>query len=281
MYKTYLLGLFVLFTFTKSFGKTIDFKTALEQNLVDLTISINEKSTHYHSPFSVSVQNISNKKQSFLLENGTLFIPDLEEYQNFIITEQQILVLEPNENQSVPLKAMCIEKYDLAPVEGLSYQIGNQANPQLCKLSAFVEKNKKYNPDAQFLMWEIANNKYKEEELDLFKINEFDEVEVIDLDENGNEIVLNSFEEPTVPVRELRVNGSFTMNLVSAKNVHIAMFTMENILVKELYNNPETPEGLTKMEYAFNSLEFEEEAYQIKLVVDGEVVMNRHVKMSM
>ena len=54
---------------------------------------------------------------------------------------------------------------------------------------------------------------------------------------------------------------------------------MKNIDNKELYNNPVTPRGISEVKYAFNSLEFTEEKYQIKLVVDGEIVMNRVVVM--
>lgn len=281
MFKTVLLSFLTCLTTIVVFAETISFKDALAQKKVKITISVNEKSTHYHSPFSIFIQNVSNKKQALKLENGSLLIPDNEEFQNFIITEQQILVLEPNRSKELQLKAMCIERSDKAPISGENYQISSKANNQLCKLSSFVEANKKFEPDAQFLMWNIASEMYKDEELDKFKIDEYGEVFVIDLDENGNEIVVESKNKPIITQRELKVHGNFLMTLVRTKKVHIAMFTMENILVKELYNNPETPIGLTKMEYAFNSLEFTEEKYQIKLVVEGEVVIQRIVTMSM
>ncbi|MFT4646741.1 MAG: hypothetical protein ACI8ZX_003174 [Planctomycetota bacterium] len=275
--------LFVLlscFLINDSHAESISLKNAFEKKLISHTISVNEKSTHYHSPFNITVRNVSSKKLELKLDNGTLLIPEIDDFQNFIITEEQILVLEPGRSKKIQLKAMCIERHDNAPIVGAKYQISSNANSQLCKLSSFVESNNKFEPDAQFLMWNIAQKMYKEDELDKFKINEYNEVVVFDIDENGREVEVKSKVPPPTTQRELRVNGNFSMNLVSPKKVHIAMFTMENILVKELYNNPDTPTGLTKMKYAFNSLEFTEEKYQIKLVVEGDVVLKRIVKMS-
>tara|TARA_B110000037_G_scaffold218799_1_gene282522 strand:+ start:1698 stop:2543 length:846 start_codon:yes stop_codon:yes gene_type:complete len=280
MFKVYLLSLFSLLIFVSAQAETISFKNALDQKKVKLTISVNENSTHYHSPFSISIRNVSNQKQSLILDNGTLLIPDDIKFQNFIITEEQIIVLEPNRSKNIQLKAMCIEQSDMAPITGTIYQVLAKANNQLCKLSSFVEDNQKFEPAAQFLMWDIAQKMYKEDELDKIRINELGALVVVRIDENGIEVVVEPNIKPIISQRELRVNGNFSMNLVHPKKIHIAMFTMENILVKELYNNPNMPIGLSKMEYAFNSLEYPEEKYQIKLVVDGIVVIKSIVTMS-
>lgn len=252
---------------------------ALSKNLVEVNIQTNETGTHYSAPFIMEVNNLSNKALDLELENGYLLEPADVEEQTMIVTNRILASLGPKEKKEMFVNAMCIEQHDAAPDQNSRYTFADLASPELRKLSAFIEKNKRFEPDAQFLMWDLADGIYDKEEISDFYIDEGGSVWVLDQDEERLDPIFEPYQED-VPQRQMIVYGSFEMNFSREKNVHIAMFNQNNVIVKELFKNPQTPVGKTQLDYEFNSLEYEEEVYFVKLVVDGEIIMTRTIEMS-
>lgn len=252
---------------------------ALSKNLVEINIQTNETGTHYSAPFIMEVNNLSNKALDLELENGYLLEPADVEEQTMIVTNRILASLGPKEKKEMFVNAMCIEQHDAAPDENSRYTFADLASPELRKLSAFIEENKRFEPDAQFLMWDLADGIYNKEEISDFYIDEGGSVWVLDQDEERLDPIFEPYQED-VPQRQMIVYGSFEMNFSREKNVHIAMFNQNNVIVKELFKNPQTPVGKTQLDYEFNSLEYEEEVYFVKLVVDGEIIMTRTIEMS-
>lgn len=254
-------------------------KDALNKNKVQVKISENSESPHYHTPLIIELTNKSNTTLNLYIDNGTILEANKDEFQNFIVTERLLVHLKPNETKSVGIHGMCIEQSDMAPNNEVLYAIGGEAPDKMKQLSLFIEKNKQHDPNGQFLMWDLAENYYADIENISFEIDELGNIWVLKKEEDKLvRIETEVDDEPAKP--KLIISGDFTMNLSSNKNVHIAMFNTRDVLVKELYNNPKTPGGETKLEYEFNSYDFEEEEYYIKLVVDGRVVLNRTIDMS-
>ena len=139
---------FLLFTAVYLHAETISLQKALAERKVSVEILVNENGTHYSTPFLLKVNNLSRANLSVQLDNGTLLIADQEEFQNFIVTEQRILALSPNNSKSLEINAMCIEQSDSAPNENSTYKLGEKANETLCALSKFVESNKANDPNA-------------------------------------------------------------------------------------------------------------------------------------
>lgn len=252
---------------------------ALSKNLVEVNIQTNETGTHYSAPFIMEVNNLSNKALDLELENGYLLEPADVEEQTMIVTNRILASLGPKEKKEMFVNAMCIEQHDAAPDQNSRYTFADLASPELRKLSAFIEENKRFEPDAQFLMWDLADGIYDKEEISDFYIDEGGSVWVLDQDEERLDPIFEPYQED-VPQRQMIVYGSFEMNFSREKNVHIAMFNQNNVIVKELFKNPQTPVGKTQLDYEFNSLEYEEEVYFVKLVVDGEIIMTRTIEMS-
>lgn len=249
---------------------------AFKQNLISVDIQTNETGTHYSEPFVMKVRNLTSTKLDLELGNGYLLEPVNEEEQTMIVTNRLLASLSPHETKDLFVNAMCIEQSDAAPDEDSRYTFADLAAPELRKLSGFIEENKRFEPDAQFLMWGIANGSYPKESIHAFKIDDYGQVQIL----NKENEVLNSILSSTPDTTEqINVYGSFEMNLSRPKNVHIAMFNENNVIVKELFKNPQTPAGKTELEYEFNSLEYEEDVYFVKLVVDGNVLISRKIAM--
>ncbi|MGB1248559.1 MAG: hypothetical protein ACPG4Z_06705 [Chitinophagales bacterium] len=278
----------LLLLFTPLFSLAIqqyEIKDALDKNLIALAIEVNEEYTHYSSPFVVKIKNISADDISIHIENGTILEADEESNQNFIVTEQLLVSTPAQQDKTTALHAMCIENHDNAPSKEDTYTLGEKATPQLCQLSQFVEDNQYFEPDAQELMWDIANNKLKDVKINSFRIDDYHQVWAIVKNENSvleqystDEQEIDSITPQALPQKI--VEGSFTMNFSRTKNVHIALFNMQNVLVDEIYKNPSTPTGKTTLAYTYNSLEYAEGDYLLKVVLDGKIIMEKPVELS-
>ena len=258
-------------------ASAMSIQDAFKQNLISVDIQTNETGTHYSEPFVMKVRNLTSTKLDLELGNGYLLEPVNEEEQTMIVTNRLLASLSPHETKDLFVNAMCIEQRDAAPDEDSRYTFADLATPELRKLSGFIEENKHFEPNAQFLMWGIANGSYPKESIHAFKIDEFGEVRIL----NKENEILNPVFSNNIPdtLEQINVHGSFEMNLSRPKNVHIAMFNENNVIVKELFKNPQTPAGKTELEYEFNSLEYEEDVYFVKLVVDGKVLISRKIAM--
>lgn len=263
-------------------AERITFKDAMDKKLIAATIKQdNDKSTHYHSPFVANIKNESNKYLEIVLDNGFVLIPDNPEYQQFIVTQELLVKLKPFQSASKPVYAMCIRQSLSAPKEDITYSPFAMGDGNLLKLTKFVEKTRTFEPNAQFLLWEMIGSPKFAAEIDTFELYDTNQVRALGKDENGKRKPIFAHEQEYVePELVVLIEGSFSMQFGFPRNVHIAMFNMQNVIVKELYNNPQTPVGKTVLGYNFNSLEFPDEEYKINLVVNGEVMMTRKVNMS-
>jgi hypothetical protein len=281
MKKLISLSLLLFLVFYAVNARVVSLKEAIDKKLITADIKANEKSTHYHTPFIASLKNNSRELLEVVLDNGFVLVPDNEDYQHFIVTQQLLVKLKPFEAVSKPVHAMCIKQNKAAPAAGVKYALGYTADETLVKLSKFVEQTKAFEPNAQFLLWEMISHPLKAMQIDTFELYEVNRVRPLGKAENGQrkEVVFgeSDYSEPETMVQ---IQGSFRMTFGYPRNVHIAMFNMQNVMVRELYNNPKTPPGDTMLAYKFNSLEFPDEEYTIKLVVNGEIMMNRKVDMS-
>lgn len=277
----YYLLLIVLGLANISFGKNFTLQELKDKNIANVAILPNENSTHYHSPLSISIKNNSNETINLSISNGDVLEPNDDSYQRFIVTESLHLVVKPLQKENALIKGMCIDQHKSAPFENIKYTVSNYTPSNLeKKIVAFIDENKFFEPNAQFLLWDILTAPQKFVKVEAFNI--IDNKITPMIRDDKNHLIsfypkIESYEEP-MAIKE--VSGSFNLTLALPKNLHIAMFDTNNILVKELYKNPNTPKGKTTLEYAFNSLEFNEDTYFIKVVMDGNILMNKKVDLA-
>jgi hypothetical protein len=263
-------------------AKSISLKEAIDQKLITATIQKNnDNSTHYHSPFVADIKNLSTQYLEIVLDNGFVLTPDHEDFQHFIVTQQLLVKLKPHQSASQPIYAMCIKQDLAAPSKTVKYTPSHYGDENLIKLTRFVEHTKTFEPNAQFLLWDMISNPKQAATIDTFELYNVNQVRALGKLTNGKrESILFNYTEESEIQRVAIVSGSFSMEFGFPRNVHIGMFNMQNVIVRELYNNPKTPTGKTRIAYEFNSLEFPDEEYTIFLVVNGEIMMKRKVDLS-
>ena len=250
-----LLILFVIITFlsgSKPTSNTFDLKTAIEKNLVTCNFSGNLESPHYFQPLIIDITNLTNKDITIRIPNGQKFITDSTDTQDVIITQEELIAMSSKKKVVKPLFSMCIQEYKSASYEGTTFKMGELATGNLSKLTKEIEKTKSFNTIGQYSVWAITDD-FPLDEIDGFNEKEANHFQ------NYLAVLLN-VPIPTVQPEKYKtyyestktltrsVVGKFKYNIQNQSNITIGLFNEQDIIVRELFNNPSQEAG----EHLFN-----------------------------
>lgn len=272
------VALLLLFAFIPCniFGNAIKLNEALTGKKIKGTIHGNSKSTHYFEPIIVDLTNISNEPINIGIDNGDMFIPNQENIQNIVVTEPQIITLQPNQRKIVKVKGMCTEKNDAAGDDSILYTFQPGKNDTLKKIANFITEKKYQTSAAQYAVWCLTNN------VNLNNIIAADSSEENNLRRfmaklTGKTFAVQSKDYKTnyyAPPRE-KVGGFFEYTIPFDRDVQIAMFNKDGILVRELFNQKKVTEGTHKMNFEYDSSVYTDNIYYFKLIIDNNVFMSQ------
>ncbi|MCB0538196.1 MAG: hypothetical protein KDE33_11805 [Bacteroidetes bacterium] len=278
--KKLLLILFVS-TFVAN-AKALSILEAEKAGKITYELIGNEIYVHYETPLMFHITNISNENITIEIDAGTIVQSNVEKYQDFVLTGAIALELSPQGEDFFHINAMCIEQDDNAPTNDAYYFFTDRKNDNLIKLATFISDNKLFNSEAQFLVWDVIKNPKNYDNITAYKLDEKNNIWSV-ANNNGEENIALASKADVIEDNDqqnlLMVSGTFTFNLAFGKEVHLAMFNDRNVIVKELYAEATMPKGLSKIPYAFNSLDFPEDKYYIKLIMDGKVLNNKEIDM--
>ena len=275
-----LLGIFILSKPQAEYT----LKDAIAKNIISCTVNGNSNSTHYSKPLIINIKNKKNTNIKIKINNGLQFIPVDSNYQNIVITRHELLVLNGYENKEVVLYGMCTENYDRAPSKNVEYKTSIIADEGLSKLSKFIEKKKYYNTIAQNAVWAVSCNKSLE------NIAGFDTIAAKELIEIAAQITEKPIPPPPdpndyhrnyyVPPRtyRIRIGGEYNYSFPKQTAIQIAMFDTNEILVRELFNNPAVAPGEHKFEYKFDASVYTDSLYLIRFIADNEIQLEGEYK---
>lgn len=257
-----------------------DFLDALEKSLITSEVNGNADSPHYIQPVVITLTNTSAETIKVTIPNGQIFTSD--SVQDVIVTQQELITLVPKESKSLPLYAMCIQQYESGANDLETYAPGDIATGHLAELTQEIENRKDFNTLGQYSIWAITDGVH------LNTISGFDEEEALHL-KTFTAGLLN------VPVPEYDVDdyltnyndlglitrsatGKFKFYFSSESAVTIAMFDENDIVVRELYNNPNTSKGNHDLEFKFDIEVYQDKVYYVRLIRDGEIKINMTMK---
>lgn len=269
-----LITIFSLSTNTTS-NSTYDLKTALEKNLVKCSFSGNSDSPHYYQPLKIDISNLTNRDITIKIPNGLKFVSDSTDTQDLIITQEELIALSPNKRETKLLYAMCIEQNKSASNENTKYHIGDQSSDNIAVLTKEIERNKSFNTLGQYSIWALTDSYpineiegFNEKEANLYQhfVGHLLDIE-IPLAETENYKTyyksVKSFKRSVV--------GEFKYKFHKQTKVTIGLFNEQDIIVRELYNNPLEKLGEHFFNYAFDTTTYTDPIYYIRLVVNGEI----------
>ena len=255
----------------------------MKEKLISTNFIGNENSPHYHAPILAELKNISSGPLAVEIPSGTVFKAGIDEYQNIVVTKTELISLKPDEEREILLTGMCIENGDDGPGSHVSYFIEQIQNEELQKLVKFIEANDLQNFEGQMAVWNLTD------ELPDSKIIGYDNQAAEQLrnflnDEsqqgNTSQHTLDSLWQVRNTHMMLKLSGKFTFKLAREHHVKIAMFNERNIVIRELMADQNYHPGQHEFEYTFDASIHPKEAYNIKLLLDGEIVLTQHLDLS-
>lgn len=258
--------------------ETYTISEAVSKKLVDASIYHNSKSVHYINPLIIDVKNKTSKSFYLKFSSGDLYIPDDSSYQNIILTENLLVLVDAGKRKAIKPKGMCTEPNDRAGNDGLTYFFKENKNKKLVEIAKFIAENKYNDAVGQQAVWCVAD-KTK----DILDINGYDSLSRLKLMKTvaaitGKRIpdmkkLRETFNNYTLPQKKETIGGMFEFSFPVSKKIHIAMFNPSGTLVRELYyNTGETP-GVHKINFEFDYTVYTDEYYTIKLIADDEVIL--------
>ncbi len=254
---------------------------AIKSKQVECVITGNSASTHYFKPIKIKIKNLKSGV-TIRIDNGLIFNAIDTSFQDIVVTQQLITELKPGQSKTLEIYGMCIKEHNSAPADKVTYKAGSVTGGDLKKMTLFIEQKKYFNQCAQQAVWVIRGSR------DINDLNGYDEDGWEDIVKftasllnvpvperpKADDYQRNYYTPPTKHV----IKGSFEIDWPQECKATVGMFNKQGIIVRELYNNPRHPAGPKKVSFEFDANQYTDPVYDIKMIIDGEVFIEKEVK---
>jgi len=106
-----------------------------------------------------TVTNLLHDTLIVVIPPGWRFNSDAgkNDYQDILVTRQELLVLNANEKKKFHLKGFCCEASKSGPIEGVPYTLGNLADSSLTLLARYLSQHPIDENTQQYAVWAISD----------------------------------------------------------------------------------------------------------------------------
>lgn len=278
------LYLLLLVLTTGIFAGPVEFKDALEKNLITAELDGISENPHFLNPLHARIKNVTSAQLQLHIPAGYIFGCQDTSFQDLIITEDVMITLNSGQSVEKALNSMCIEKNNSAPTEGIGYKFTKLADESLLKLAEYINEKKYFNSMAQQALWCITDG---------------NSIENID----GEKEIAQDLREFTcgllgIPVPEwsdddymndgeyeasgffIEIKGTMTFHLGEPTHIIIGLFNENGIIEQELYNINKLDRGSYRKTYSFDATVYTDAIYYIQLVEDGKITLKSKVDLT-
>lgn len=105
------------------------------------------------------IKNETNDSLKIIVPAGWRMNSVKEEYQDILVTQEQIMALGKNQQKSFEIKGYCCEADHAGPSQGLKYEQGKMADKNLVLIASYLNAVKMDDNTNQYAVWAISNNK--------------------------------------------------------------------------------------------------------------------------
>lgn len=108
-----------------------------------------------------SVTNLLKDSLVIIIPAGWRFNSNAgkNDYQDILITQDQLLVLKPEQTKLFDIKGYCCEATKSGPIKGVPYTLGKMADSSLVLLACYLNTHKTDANTEQYSVWAISDNK--------------------------------------------------------------------------------------------------------------------------
>lgn len=262
---------------------TMTLKQAMDKKLITCEIKNNAKSTHFQTPISISINNLTDKDLNIKIDKGLYFHPQDSSLQNIIIVKDfEIPVLANAKGIEKNLNGYCCESHDGAPgSKPMKYKIGKLSSGKMKSLVDYIFSHKLYNNlEAQRAVWTISDNH------DLADISGYDTSSSKKLQVFLSKLTGKKLPPPPAPddyqrnyyptsyVSKISISGNYNINYSDTCDIRMAMFDTANVCVRELFVDRTLKPGPHNIKYEFDASQFPHRYYFIRMVINNEIMTN-------
>jgi hypothetical protein len=105
------------------------------------------------------IKNETNDSLKIIMPAGWRMNSVKEEYQDILVTQEQILALGKNQQKTFEIKGYCCEADHAGPSQGLKYEPGKMADKNLVLIASYLNDTKFDENTQQYTVWAVSNNK--------------------------------------------------------------------------------------------------------------------------
>jgi hypothetical protein len=135
----------------------ITIEQALLEKKIELVIPPYE--TYPQDGILVTVKNISGKRLSLKMSMGSIFIPDSEEEQTLIRSEEEVFALTIGQEKTLQFEGYCTELHDKGCDKGTAFKMDKTKNTKLLNLLTYMDSLGIKNQNTiQHAIWCITDN---------------------------------------------------------------------------------------------------------------------------
>lgn len=258
--------------------KTYDLEWAIANKLISCKFKGSDESPHYYQPLAATITNLTDRAIQIRIPNGLTFKSNSKDHQDVVITQEELIAITPTTSAEKSLFGMCIQKSNIAPNTMEAYTPNGMAAKNLNLLTKEIEKQKAYDIAGQNAIWNITDDGSLEDiagfNIDAGALLRNYTADLLKIPEDE----IPTLTEPQEKVLKRTAGGNFRYKFSKTSAVTIGMFNDKNIIVKELYNNPETPAGEHPLAYEFDALQYTDDVYYIRLIINGQIKINFEMK---
>jgi len=258
------------------FAGPVDLEQALRQKQVQASVLANSASTHYQNPVLLSLQNTGNSSLELRIPAGTIFLPEDSSYQGYMSNRDLIVKLGSGERKTLPVSAMCIHAGRRAPSGEVPYRYQGKADGRLLRVAELIQELQlQETVQGQQAVWTVSDNEPLE------SVTSFNENSRALLVQRLAAITGRPVPPPPAPddyernlqmrPRQSRIGGFYEFTLARSQAIHIAMFSEDNVVLRELYNNPAESPGPHRIEFEFDASVYTGDLYYFRLMADGKI----------
>lgn len=259
--------------------QSVEIKNAIDTKLVEAEWLYDSAAVHYQNPILLRLKNNSPKAASILVSPGLELECEENYLQNMVITDSKQIALAPGQEKKIVIGAMCNQWTKGSGHAGVKYVLKGNTSKELMELTSFIAQRNYQNSEGQHAIWTfIAGNSVGE-------IYGPDTVATLALRQKVASIRNEKIPTQIAPsgyatnyyssVVGLEINGYFEYLIASPKEIQVAMFNKNGVLVRELRRKQIDARGKHRVEYSFDALEYLEDEYYVHLIMDGRIRMTR------
>ncbi len=105
------------------------------------------------------IKNQTKDSLMVIIPAGWRMNSEKEEYQDILVTHEEVLAMRQNEQKVFVIKGYCCEADHSGPVKGAKYEYGKMADVGLMLLARYLDANKIEENAQQYAVWSVSNNK--------------------------------------------------------------------------------------------------------------------------